>query len=68
MLDGKGIICPFAFVEDKQGLMKNKSKEFLFDDDISLYNFTSYLDNQNILYQSIELADCVKIKVVGDKA
>jgi TusA-related sulfurtransferase len=68
IFDGKGLKCPLAFVKAKQGLMKNKSKEFLFDDDISLYNFTSYLDNQNILYQSIELADCVKIKVVGDKA
>jgi TusA-related sulfurtransferase len=64
IFDGKGLKCPLAFVKAKQALIKNKCKEFLFDDDISLYNFTSYLDNQNIHYQSHRLTGCVKIQLV----
>lgn len=64
IFDGKGLKCPLAFVKAKQALIKNKCIEFQFDDDISLYNFTSYLDNQNIHYQSQLLNDCVKIQLV----
>jgi len=67
IFDGKGLKCPLAFVKAKQALIKNKCKEFLFDDDISLYNFTSYLDNQNIDYQSVILTDCVNIKLIENK-
>ena len=67
IFDGKGLKCPLAFVKAKQALIKNKSKEFIFDDDISLYNFTSYLDNQTINYQSQILADSVKIKLIDNE-
>lgn len=63
IFNGKGLKCPLAFVKAKQVLIKNKAKEFMFDDEISLYNFTTYLDNQNIIYQSESLSDCVKIKL-----
>lgn len=66
IFNGKGLKCPLAFVKAKQYLIKNNSKEFLFDDEISLYNFTSYLDNQNIIYQSQSLCDCVKVKLADD--
>ena len=62
IFDGRGLKCPLAFVKAKQSLIKNSGKEFLFDDEISLYNFTSYLDNQNISYQLEPQLNCVKIK------
>jgi hypothetical protein len=66
IFNGKGLKCPLAFVKAKQVLIKNKVKEFTFDDEISLYNFTTYLDNQNIIYQSESLCDCVKVKLADD--
>lgn len=66
IFDGIGLKCPLAFVKAKQALIKNNVKEFLFDDDISLYNFTTYLDNQNIHYQLDKSTDCVTIKLVDN--
>lgn len=48
--DGRGLKCPLAFVKAKQYLIKHKTKVFLFDDDISLYNLTQYLDKQQIVF------------------
>ncbi len=64
IFDGKGLKCPLAFVKAKQSLLKHSAKKFIFDDDISLYNFTSYLDNQHIGYRSNTLIDCVEIDLI----
>lgn len=49
--DGRGLICPLAFVKAKQALIKNNTKVFLFDEEVSIYNFCSYLTQQNIEHQ-----------------
>lgn len=48
--DGRGLICPLAFVKAKQALIKNNTKVFLFDEEVSIYNFCSYLSKQNIAH------------------
>ena len=51
MFDGRSLKCPLAFVKAKQALLQNNTKVFLLDEDVSIYNFCSYLDNQAISYQ-----------------
>jgi TusA-related sulfurtransferase len=63
--DGRGLKCPLAFVKAKQALTKDKTKVYLFDDDVSLYNFTSYLEK---ISQGYQLTHCTSWKRVELKA
>jgi TusA-related sulfurtransferase len=49
--DGRGLICPLAFVKAKQALLKNNTKVFLLDDEVSIYNFCSFLEKQNLAHK-----------------
>ena len=62
--DARGMRCPLAFVKTKQQLIKGKAKVFLFDDEISLYNFTHYLTQSGRQYQQTEYADYVQITLI----
>lgn len=52
--DGRGLKCPLAFVKAKQALVQNKTKVYLLDDKISLYNFVRYLDKLGVQYSQSE--------------
>lgn len=51
MFDGRSLKCPLAFVKAKQALLQNNTKVFLLDEEVSIYNFCSYLDNKTIKYE-----------------
>lgn len=51
MFDGRSLKCPLAFVKAKQALLQNNTKVFLLDEQVSIYNFCSYLDNKTIKYK-----------------
>ena len=54
VFDGRGLKCPLAFVKAKQALLQNKTKVYLLDDKISLYNFVSYLEKLGVQYSQSE--------------
>lgn len=58
------IKCPLAFVKAKQALLKDKTKVFLFDDDITLYNFCQYLDKQQILHKQSKLETATQVELI----
>ncbi len=59
--DGRGLKCPLAFVKAKQALVINKTKVYLLDDRISLYNFVSYLDKLSVQYTQTESQGVYKV-------
>lgn len=46
VFDGRGLKCPLAFVKAKQSFITDKTKVYLFDDTVSLYNFTNYIEKE----------------------
>lgn len=48
--DGRGEKCPLGFVKAKQQLLLGKTKDYLLDDEMTLYNFISYLEKQQIKF------------------
>lgn len=66
MYDGRGLKCPLNFVHAKQHLLRNKTKVFLFDDDVSLYNFCNYLTNQNVPYQTLAQSTFVEVRLTQE--
>lgn len=63
LFDCREMKCPLAFVKAKQQLLKNKTKVFLFNEDISLYNFCRYLDNEKYRYTTHFLDGFVQLTV-----
>ena len=63
--DARGLKCPLAFVKTKQQLIKGKAKVFLFDDEISLYNFKSYLLKVGLCFREDIESEFVKITLVA---
>jgi len=64
--DGRSLQCPLAFVKAKQALLKNNTKVFLLDDEISIYNFCSYLDTQAVTYSKEQLENYTQISLTND--
>ncbi len=64
--DGRTLKCPLAFVKAKQALIKNNTKVFLLDDEISIYNFCSYLDDKNYRYQVLPFENYTQITLTND--
>ena len=62
--DVRTMKCPLAFVKAKQALINGKTKVFLFDDDISLYNFCQYLDKQNIPHSQSKKETSIQIELI----
>jgi len=64
--DVRTIECPLAFVKAKQALIKDDIKEFLFDDDVSLYNFIAYLDKNEIMYDKNTVRGFVELFILSE--
>lgn len=64
--DGRSLKCPLAFVKAKQALLQNNTKVFLLDDEVSIYNFCSYLDGKSIGYQTMLLQEHTQITLTHD--
>ncbi|GAB2993799.1 sulfurtransferase TusA family protein [Psychrosphaera aestuarii] len=62
--DARGLTCPLAFVLVKQQMIKNNTKVFLLDDEITLYNFTSYLESQGVAFNKSVQDSIYKIKLL----
>lgn len=63
MFDGRSLRCPLAFVKAKQALLQNNTKVFLLDEEVSIYNFCSYLENNSIRYELEQLEDYSQISL-----
>lgn len=61
--DGRGLRCPLAFVKAKQSLIKYKTKVYLFDEDVSLYNFADYLTKLGYEFEIIRHASWAQINL-----
>lgn len=64
--DGRSLKCPLAFVKAKQALLQNNTKVFLLDEEVSIYNFCSYLDGKSISYQTILHENYSQIVLTND--
>lgn len=64
--DGRSLKCPLAFVKAKQALLKNNTKVFLLDEEISIYNFRSYLDGRSVRYQTKVFDNYSQITLIDD--
>ncbi|NVK24458.1 MAG: hypothetical protein HWE10_05995 [Gammaproteobacteria bacterium] len=65
--DVTALKCPMAFVRAKQALLHYQTKVFLFNDDVSLYNFCQYLDKQSILYKKNAMNSTFQIDVLQNE-
>ena len=63
--DGRGLKCPLGFVKAKQHLLLGTIKDYLFDDEMTLYNFTRYLEKQNITFKSTKMGEVTLVELVS---
>lgn len=61
--DGRGLKCPLGFVRAKQQLRLGTTKEYLLDDEMTLYNFTNYLAKQKIVFQVIKQGNAALVQI-----